>query len=123
MSHVRVKVSFDYFDNDNGLLNDVVDFSLYQIQQGLDASFGRLFNFNSATSNGTDGFPNEIDVNLSSVPSRIFTLLGAPISGRSRGTEPEIFGHFANFSDSPDFSIIWLVVVPVPVPVPDASLP
>ena len=57
--------------SDQFYLNNVVDFGLDEVEQGRDASFGRLLNFDGASADGSNGFPHEVDINLSGIPKQV----------------------------------------------------
>ena len=61
---------FFYFDHDDRLLNDVIHFRLDQIDQRGDATLGRLFDFDRTATDRSNGFSNEIHVDLRRVSKR-----------------------------------------------------
>lgn len=57
----------DVFDDDDCFLNDVVDLRLDEIEECSDAPLGGRFDFDRTPSDGSDGFPYEIDVHFGCV--------------------------------------------------------
>jgi hypothetical protein len=53
-----------HLDDNNGLLDDIVDFVFDQIQQGRNAALGRRSNLYAATTNGLNRLTDEINVNF-----------------------------------------------------------
>jgi hypothetical protein len=49
-------------------LHDVVDFGLDEVEEGRDASFGRLLHLDGTTADGANRLAHEVDVNLGRVP-------------------------------------------------------
>jgi hypothetical protein len=57
----------DVFDDDDGFLDDVSDLGLNERQERLDADICGWFDFDGDSTDGTDGFAHEIDVDFGCV--------------------------------------------------------
>lgn len=68
MSHCR-RPDSSYLDDHNGLLNNITDSSLNQIQQHLDASWSCGFDLDCSLTDGFHRLSNEIDIHLRGIPS------------------------------------------------------
>ena len=53
-----------YLHNDYGFLNDIADSGVDELHQDVDASFGRLFDFDSTLSDRFDALPHKLDIHL-----------------------------------------------------------
>jgi hypothetical protein len=53
-----------YLNDDDGLLDDVVDFVFDQIQQGSNATLSRRRNLDAAATNGANRFAHKIHINF-----------------------------------------------------------
>jgi hypothetical protein len=60
--------SLAYLDDNNGFLDNVVDFGLNQVQQCADTSLSSLFNLDSTTPDCTYGLPDKVHINFSRIP-------------------------------------------------------
>ena len=97
-------------------LNDVVDFSLNEVKKSWDASFCRRFDFNGASTDGTNRLSNEIDVHFSGIPKiikkqrfRMFFIK------QSRDWQPccwrdQLLFHKQNFKNSIFYWFRWFKV-------------
>ena len=56
-------------DDDDGLLHDVVDLGLNEVEQRADAAFRRLLHLDGAASDGAHRLAHKVHVNLRGVPT------------------------------------------------------
>lgn len=65
--HAQVPVRIspeDVFDDNNGLLYNIVDLGLDQLQQNIDASLSSPLQTDGASANGPDTAPHKVHIHL-----------------------------------------------------------
>jgi len=64
----RYALAEDVLDHDNGLLYNVVDLGVDQVQQDVHASLGGGLDLDGASANGAHGLAHEVNVDFRGVP-------------------------------------------------------
>lgn len=64
--------SSTYFDDNDGLLDNIVDFGLNELDQRGHTLLGRLFDLNGASADGSHRFAHKVHVDLSGVSEMEF---------------------------------------------------
>jgi hypothetical protein len=61
-------IRLNYLDYNNGLLYDIVDFSLYKIKQCAHTFLSRRFNFDGTTTDSSDRFSYKVNIDFCGIP-------------------------------------------------------
>ena len=69
-----------HLDDDDGLLHDVVDLGLDEVEQRADAAFRRLLHLDGTTSDGAHRLAHKVHVNLCSIPTSTHNISSSHIN-------------------------------------------
>ena len=65
---VKITNHLTHFNDDYGLLHDIIDLCLDEIEECADAPLCRLLHFDRTPSYRPDGLPHEINIHLCCIP-------------------------------------------------------